>query len=76
MLCVKLGDTVVEWGTSFALYLTTKLRNPHYSPEVEGQAGLKWAGMDRTGMDWAKLSDALALHDAQGLTCAMASGNT
>jgi dynein heavy chain, axonemal len=34
MLCVKLGDGVVEWGTGFALYMTTKLRNPHYPPEV------------------------------------------
>jgi hypothetical protein len=32
--CVKLGDQVVEWGPGFRLYMTTKLRNPHYPPEV------------------------------------------
>ncbi|EFJ49499.1 flagellar inner dynein arm heavy chain 11 [Volvox carteri f. nagariensis] len=32
--CVKLGDQVVEWGSGFRLYMTTKLRNPHYPPEV------------------------------------------
>ncbi|KAG2427037.1 hypothetical protein HYH02_014682 [Chlamydomonas schloesseri] len=34
MQCVKLGDQVVEWGPGFRLYMTTKLRNPHYPPEV------------------------------------------
>ncbi|GIL46228.1 hypothetical protein Vafri_3260 [Volvox africanus] len=32
--CVKLGDQIVEWGSGFRLYMTTKLRNPHYPPEV------------------------------------------
>jgi hypothetical protein len=34
VLCVKLGDAVVEWSPDFRLYMTTKLRNPHYAPEV------------------------------------------
>ena len=25
---------VVEWEKNFKLYMTTKLRNPHYLPEV------------------------------------------
>ncbi|EFN66875.1 Dynein heavy chain 7, axonemal [Camponotus floridanus] len=33
-LCIKLGDTVVEYNTNFRLYITTKLRNPHYLPEI------------------------------------------
>jgi len=32
--CVKLGDSVAEWAPGFKLYMTTKLRNPHYPPEV------------------------------------------
>ncbi|GLC77190.1 hypothetical protein PLESTF_001896200 [Pleodorina starrii] len=32
--CIKLGDQVVEWGSGFRLYMTTKLRNPRYPPEV------------------------------------------
>ncbi|KAF5834888.1 hypothetical protein DUNSADRAFT_8192 [Dunaliella salina] len=32
--CVKLGDSVAEWAPGFRLYMTTKLRNPHYPPEV------------------------------------------
>ena len=33
-LCIKLGDSVVEYNDNFRLYITTKLRNPHYLPEV------------------------------------------
>merc|ERR1719456_1866610 len=34
---VKLGDKNVEWDNNFRLYFTTKLANPHYSPEVMGK---------------------------------------
>ncbi|XP_071052666.1 dynein axonemal heavy chain 7 [Onthophagus taurus] len=33
-MCLKLGDSVVEYNNAFKLYITTKLRNPHYLPEV------------------------------------------
>ena len=37
---IKLGDKVVEWDAEFRLYMTTKLANPHYSPEVMGKTML------------------------------------
>ena len=37
---IRLGDKVVEWDSEFRLYLTTKLANPHYSPEVMGKTML------------------------------------
>ncbi|XP_014284130.1 dynein axonemal heavy chain 7 isoform X1 [Halyomorpha halys] len=33
-LCIKLGDSVVEFSSDFRFYITTKLRNPHYLPEI------------------------------------------
>lgn len=33
-MCVKLGDAVVEYNDAFRLYITTKLQNPHYPPEL------------------------------------------
>jgi len=33
-LMIKIGDSILEWSKSFKLYLTTKMRNPHYLPEV------------------------------------------
>lgn len=33
-MCIKLGDSVVEYNDNFRFYMTTKLRNPHYLPEI------------------------------------------
>jgi len=32
--CIRLGDSTVEYSEHFRFYITTKLRNPHYLPEV------------------------------------------
>ena len=31
---IRLGDSTVEYDPGFRLYITTKLRNPHYPPET------------------------------------------
>jgi dynein heavy chain len=33
-LMIKLGEAIVEWCKDFKFYMTTKLRNPHYLPEI------------------------------------------
>ena len=33
-LKVKVGDTFVDYDPKFNLYMTTKLANPHYLPEI------------------------------------------
>lgn len=33
-LMIKLGDSSCEWSPQFKLYITTRLRNPHYPPEL------------------------------------------
>ncbi|XP_052128874.1 dynein axonemal heavy chain 1-like [Frankliniella occidentalis] len=33
-LVMKLGDTLVPYNANFKLFITTKLANPHYLPEV------------------------------------------
>lgn len=32
--CIKLGDSIIEYNDSFRFYISTKLRNPHYLPEI------------------------------------------
>jgi dynein heavy chain, axonemal len=32
--CIKLGDAVIEYSQHFRFFMTTKLRNPHYAPEI------------------------------------------
>jgi dynein heavy chain len=34
LLMIKLGDATLEYSVNFKLFLTTKLANPHYPPEV------------------------------------------
>lgn len=34
VLSIKIGDDIVEYSNDFKLYITTKLRNPHYKPEI------------------------------------------
>ena len=33
-LVLKLGENVIDYSPDFRFYMTTKLRNPHYLPEV------------------------------------------
>ena len=33
-LCIRLGDSTIEYSQDFKFYITTKLRNPHYLPET------------------------------------------
>ena len=34
MLSIKLGDEIIDYDKDFQLYITTKLSNPHYLPEL------------------------------------------
>ncbi|KAK3752205.1 hypothetical protein QZH41_008046 [Actinostola sp. cb2023] len=38
--CLRLGDTVIEYSNDFRFYITTKLRNPHYLPELSTKVTL------------------------------------
>lgn len=31
---LKLGDTVIPYHEDFRMYITTKLPNPYYTPEI------------------------------------------
>eukprot|EP00927_Polykrikos_kofoidii_P031997 TRINITY_DN2738_c0_g1_i1.p1 TRINITY_DN2738_c0_g1~~TRINITY_DN2738_c0_g1_i1.p1 ORF type:complete len:3358 (+),score=626.85 TRINITY_DN2738_c0_g1_i1:1049-10075(+) len=34
LVMVRLGDSTIEWSKDFLLFLTTKLPNPHFPPEI------------------------------------------
>eukprot|EP00931_Biecheleriopsis_adriatica_P052316 TRINITY_DN3041_c0_g1_i3.p1 TRINITY_DN3041_c0_g1~~TRINITY_DN3041_c0_g1_i3.p1 ORF type:complete len:5045 (+),score=1273.98 TRINITY_DN3041_c0_g1_i3:2025-15137(+) len=34
LLMVRLGDSTIEWSKDFKLFITTKLPNPHFPPEI------------------------------------------
>ncbi|KAK9803422.1 hypothetical protein WJX72_010826 [[Myrmecia] bisecta] len=37
---IKIGDNIIPYHADFRFYMTTKLRNPHYSPEVAVKVAL------------------------------------
>ena len=39
-MTIKIGDSVIDYHKDFKFYLTTKLRNPHYLPEVSTKVTL------------------------------------
>jgi dynein heavy chain len=40
VMCIKLGETVLEYSPDFRFYITTKLPNPHYLPELSTKVTL------------------------------------
>ncbi|CAL9702663.1 unnamed protein product [Knipowitschia caucasica] len=38
--CIRLGESVIEYSPGFRFYITTKLRNPHYLPELSTKVSL------------------------------------
>ncbi|KAH0630137.1 hypothetical protein JD844_012805 [Phrynosoma platyrhinos] len=40
MDCIRLGETIIEYSFDFKFYITTKLRNPHYMPELATKVSL------------------------------------
>lgn len=40
MDCIRLGENVIEYSFDFRFYITTKLRNPHYLPELATKVSL------------------------------------
>ena len=37
---IRLGENIIEYSKDFRFYITTKLRNPHYLPEVATKVSL------------------------------------
>ena len=39
-ICIRLGDSIIEYSKDFRFYITTKMRNPHYLPELSTKVTL------------------------------------
>ena len=37
---MKVGDNIVSYSKTFSLFMTTKLSNPHYYPEISTKVNL------------------------------------
>jgi dynein heavy chain len=57
---IRLGDADVTWDDNFRLYLTTKLANPRYSPEVMGKTMIINFAVTLDGLRDQLLNDVVA----------------
>ena len=48
---IKIGDSVIPWNDAFKFYMTTKLPNPHYPPEVCVKVSLINFAITFTGLE-------------------------
>ena len=48
---IKVGDSFIPWSDSFRFYMTTKLSNPHYPPEICVKVSLVNFAITFTGLE-------------------------
>lgn len=48
---IKLGDKEVEYNTDFKFYITTKLSNPHYPPEISTKTSIVNFAVKEQGLE-------------------------
>eukprot|EP01138_Halocafeteria_seosinensis_P001392 gb/GECG01001428.1/.p1 GENE.gb/GECG01001428.1/~~gb/GECG01001428.1/.p1 ORF type:complete len:4689 (+),score=693.48 gb/GECG01001428.1/:1-14067(+) len=53
---IKVGDKELDYSDDFRFYLTTKLSNPHYTPEVSTKAAIVNFAVKEEGLDAQMLS--------------------
>lgn len=39
IVCIKIGESIVEYNKNFRFYIITRMRNPHYLPEIAVKVG-------------------------------------
>jgi hypothetical protein len=54
-LYIKIGDKEVEYNADFRFYITTKLSNPHYTPEISTKALIVNFAVKEQGIFWGVL---------------------
>lgn len=65
-LVVKIGDKEVDVSSEFRLFLTTKLPNPNYAPEVSTKAMIVNFAVKMSGLE-AQLRDTVVKHERPDL---------
>jgi dynein heavy chain len=48
---VKVGDSEIDWDLNFKLYITTRMPNPHYTPEVSSKVAIVNFTVKESGLE-------------------------
>lgn len=51
MLCVKVGEKEIEYNPKFKLYITTRMSNPHYQPEISTKVAIVNFTVKESGLE-------------------------
>lgn len=62
---IKLSDKLVEYDFSFRFYITTKLSNPHYAPEVSTKTNVVNFAVKEQGLEEQLLAIVVRKEQAQ-----------
>ena len=57
---IKLGDNIIPYNNLFRLFITTKLSNPHYNPEIQVKVSLLNFTITETGLQEQMLNVVIA----------------
>lgn len=49
--CVKVGDDEIEYDQKFKLYITTRMPNPHYTPEISAKVAIVNFTVKESGLE-------------------------
>ena len=60
-LLIRLGDSDIEYDSNFKFYMTTKLSNPHYLPEICIKVTIINFSVTKQGLEDQILSDVVRL---------------
>ncbi|KAM3623278.1 uncharacterized protein V6R79_009492 [Siganus canaliculatus] len=60
---IRLGESNINYDKNFRLYMTTKMANPHYLPEVCDKVTIINFTMTKTGLEEQLLSDVMRLEN-------------
>jgi dynein heavy chain len=50
-MCVKIGDNEIPYNKKFMLYITTRMQNPHYTPEVSTKVNVVNFNVKESGLE-------------------------
>merc|ERR1719215_179009 len=60
-LLIRIGGNEIEYNQNFRLYMTTKLSNPHYMPEICNKVTIINFSVTKMGLEEQILSDIVRL---------------
>ena len=49
-VCIKLGESTIEYSKDFRMYITTRLKNPHFPPETTAKIAMVNFSISKEGL--------------------------